>query len=173
MARPNVLVVHTDQQRADTLAPQSACRTPACDRLADRGVWFDRCYAPNSVCSPSRASFTTGQLPHTHGMTHVSHSVPDYQARFRATLPTWSERLQSAGYHTGYVGKWHVERESGPSGFGFDTDVSDSIGKNMQEEIRDNGRIQSLIHRCHRFVQWCRSHYSLCRDRCGAKNITT
>jgi arylsulfatase A-like enzyme len=122
MSRPNVLVLLTDQQRGDTLGPDAPCATPNLGRVADAGVRFDRCYSPNTVCSPSRASLMTGELPHTHGMTHVSHTVPSHQARFQAGLPTWSERLQDAGYETGYVGKWHVERESGPSGFGFEFD---------------------------------------------------
>ena len=123
MPRPNVLVVLTDQQRADTVEPTSGCHTPHLERLADRGVRFERCYAPNTVCSPSRGSIMTGELPHSHGMTHVSHTVPDHQARFQADLPTWSERLDASGYETGYIGKWHVERQSGPSGFGFDLDL--------------------------------------------------
>lgn len=123
MADPNVLVLVTDQQRGDTLDADSTCATPNVDRIADGGVRFSRCYAPNPVCSPSRASLLTGELPHTHGMTHVAHTVPSTQARFRDDLPTWSERLHANGYETGFVGKWHVERESGPGGFGFDLDL--------------------------------------------------
>ena len=122
MPDPNVLVLMTDQQRAETLDPDSPCETPNLDRIADRGVRFSRCYAPNPVCSPSRASLMTGELPHTHGMTQVAHTVPSTQARFRDDLPTWSERLHENGYETGFIGKWHVDRESGPAGFGFDTD---------------------------------------------------
>jgi len=86
--RPNVLVLLADQQRGDTLDPDSPCATPNLERIADAGVCFDRCYSSNTVCSPSRASLVTGELPHTHGMTHVSHTVPSHQARFRADLPT-------------------------------------------------------------------------------------
>jgi arylsulfatase A-like enzyme len=83
---PNVLVVCTDQQHADTIAPGSATRTPNCDRIADRGVWFDRCYAPNTVCSPARASLMTGELPHTHGMTQSLTLCPPIR---RSSKPTY------------------------------------------------------------------------------------
>jgi arylsulfatase A-like enzyme len=117
--QPNVLVLLTDQQRADTVEGD-ACLTPNLDRLADRGTRFSRCYSPNAVCSPARASLMTGELPHDHGVTHVTHTVPDHQCRFQDDLPTWGERLAAAGYDTGYVGKWHVDHGNDPGEHGFE-----------------------------------------------------
>lgn len=110
----------TDQQRAETVEPSAPCRTPNVDRIAAEGTRFDRCYAPNPICSPSRASLYTGHLPHSHGMTNVTHGIEPYGARFRADLETWSERLSDAGYRLGHFGKWHVERSGDLERFGFD-----------------------------------------------------
>ncbi|GAA4417383.1 sulfatase-like hydrolase/transferase [Georgenia halophila] len=118
--RPNVLVVMSDQQQASTLDPDGPCETPNLDRLAAAGARFTRCYTPNPVCSPARASFMTGLLPHQHGMVDVEHTVPPYRADLADGLPMWSHRLHDAGYRTGYYGKWHVERSYDMARFGFD-----------------------------------------------------
>lgn len=120
MSTPNVLLLLTDQQQASTIAPESPCSTPNVDRLAAEGTRFSRCYASNPICSPSRASLLTGVLPHEHGMVDCTHTVPPYRARFRTSLPTWSESLADAGYYLGYVGKWHIERSRRLETFGFD-----------------------------------------------------
>jgi arylsulfatase A-like enzyme len=117
---PNLLLLITDQQRADTLAPSSLCQTPHLDRLAERGVRFENCYAPNPICSPVRASLFTGLLPHNHGMVDNPHTVEAYRANLKDGLPFWTRDLQQAGYRCGYYGKWHVERSWRLEDFGFD-----------------------------------------------------
>ncbi|MFU8888902.1 MAG: sulfatase-like hydrolase/transferase [Trueperaceae bacterium] len=118
--RPNLLLLMTDQQRADTVEPGGPCLTPHLQALAADGVRFDRCYATNPICSPSRASLYTGLLPHAHGMTDVTHAVDVTQADLRPDLPFWSRTLREAGYRTGHFGKWHVERSDDLARFGFD-----------------------------------------------------
>lgn len=59
MKRPNILIVMSDQQQADVLAPGHACHTPHADRLAAQGLRFTHCYTPTAHCCPSRASFHT------------------------------------------------------------------------------------------------------------------
>lgn len=120
MRQPNLLFLITDQQSASTVDRGSSCRTPHLDDLAARGVRFQRCYATNPICSPSRASLFTGLLPHSHGMVDVAHAVEPYRAELKAGIPMWPQRLQVAGYHTGYFGKWHVERSNRLDRFGFD-----------------------------------------------------
>ena len=90
MTRPNLLVLMTDQQRADTLDPSSPCRTPNLQRLAAQGARFPRCYSTNPICSPSRASLMTGLLPHSHGMVDCTHTVEPYRADLKPGLPFWS-----------------------------------------------------------------------------------
>lgn len=120
MNPPNLLFIITDQQQAATVDPSSPCLTPNLDALAARGARFRRCYAANPICSPSRASLFTGLLPHSHGMVDVTHAVPAYRAELQSGLAMWPQTLQAAGYHTGYFGKWHVERSNRLEHFGFD-----------------------------------------------------
>jgi arylsulfatase A-like enzyme len=89
--------------------------------LAANGAHFSRCYTPNPICSPTRASLMTGLLPHSHGMVDVTHAVPTYRASLDASLPVWPQVLHEAGYHTAYFGKWHVERSNHLENFGFET----------------------------------------------------
>ena len=118
--RPNLLFLITDQQRADTIAQGGPCLTPNLQRLAREGASFARCYAPNPVCSPTRASLLTGLLPHAHGITDVTHAVPPTQADLAPGVELWTSRLKAGGYRVGYFGKWHVERSDELERFGVD-----------------------------------------------------
>jgi arylsulfatase A-like enzyme len=121
MAPPNILFLMTDQMQGRVLDPQHPCRTPNFDRLAARGVRLPRAYTPNAVCSPARASLMTGLLPHSHGVLEVIHCVDDDQCCLRTEHPHWAQRLEAAGYATGYFGKWHVERSDDLARFGWQT----------------------------------------------------
>ena len=112
--RPNVLIIHTDEQRTDTLRlyGNPLVQTPHIDALAARGVTFDRAYVAYPQCIPSRASFMTGRYPHTTGSTansrtgHASMQSPGLllQDREQQTLPAV---LKAAGYRTALAGKNH------------------------------------------------------------------
>ncbi|HOX39923.1 MAG TPA: sulfatase-like hydrolase/transferase [Candidatus Brocadiia bacterium] len=149
MPRPNLLFFISDQQRSDTLSPDSPCITPNFDRLAARGVRFNRCYAPNPICSPTRASIMTGVLPHTHGMVDCTHTVAPYRAEFNAKLPVFPRRLKDSGYRTAYFGKWHIERSERLENFGFD--VYDVGHDSLAEYRRSHGfgdRKEKLLRSC-------------------------
>jgi len=99
--------------------------TPNLDKLAREGMRFTQAYAAAPVCSPYRASLMTGQYPVRTGITdYLRPNDPKHLATDYMTLP---EMLQSVGYTTGIVGKWHLTgythhgaKEIGPAQHGFD-----------------------------------------------------
>lgn len=102
MPRPNILILYTDQQRADALgaAGNLGIHTPHLDRLARSGALFRQCHVQNPLCMPSRASFLTGRYPSALGITHMGVPVPEDTV----TIATLFGR---AGYHCANLGKLH------------------------------------------------------------------
>ena len=103
---PNILLIVTDQQRADTIAAcgNPVIRTPALDRLVREGAVFNRAYCASPVCVSSRCALLTGLPPHASGCV-------DNQAtpRHVDNLP---KRLTAAGYQAHGVGKMHLFPDS-------------------------------------------------------------
>ena len=106
----NILLITSDQQRWDCLGQQNPeIRTPNLDRLADRGILFDRAYTVNPVCTPTRCSILTSEYPSRHGCFHVGTSLPeDYR-------PTVADRFSDAGYATSLIGKAHFQACKDPA----------------------------------------------------------
>ena len=102
-ARPNIVLVFTDQQRADTFgyAGDSVAITPNADRLAAEGVVFPRCCASAPVCTTTRASLISGKPVHQHG----AWSMADPELRHGSSHV---RNVRDAGYHTAVVGKTHL-----------------------------------------------------------------
>jgi len=111
-ARPNILLLVSDDQRPDTIAAlgNKWIETPSLDRLVQEGSAFTRAVCPNPICTPSRAEILTGVNSFRNG-------VIDFGGRIKAGLITWAQAMQQAGYRTYYVGKWH--NNGRPSDHGY------------------------------------------------------
>lgn len=103
MRQPNILFLFADEWRAQATgyAGDPNCRTPRLDGLAAESIDGVNAVAGCSVCCPYRASLMTGQYPLSHGVFINDVELdPDCHSLARA--------FGAAGYHTSYVGKWHL-----------------------------------------------------------------
>jgi arylsulfatase A-like enzyme len=100
---PNVLLITSDQQHFGALGSVNpAIKTPALDKLASRGVRFDRAYCPNPTCTPTRASIITGLYPSAHGAYTLGTKLDE-------RIPTLGDHLRERGYLNTLVGKAHFQ----------------------------------------------------------------
>jgi arylsulfatase A-like enzyme len=98
--QPNIVLILTDDQRADTLRYMPIVRR----LLVRRGIMFTNGYVVNPVCCPSRASILTGTYSHSTGVyTNRRPHGGFFGFDDDSTLATW---LQAAGYRTGMFGKY-------------------------------------------------------------------
>jgi arylsulfatase A-like enzyme len=101
--RPNIVLITSDQQRADAFGFENPrLKTPHLDRLARDGTRFSACVTSNLVCQPSRASILTGLLPLTHGVWDNGVDL-DPEVGERGFAGT----LAQANYQTAFIGKAH------------------------------------------------------------------
>jgi len=101
--QPNILFVFTDQQRWDTCGcyEPSVDITPNLDAMAGRGMFIERAFTCQPVCGPARASLQTGLYAVATGVICNGRALPSEHT-------TLAGYLGSAGYETGYIGKWHL-----------------------------------------------------------------
>lgn len=99
----NVLWIMADQLRWDYLScyGHPVLKTPHLDRLAARGVRFNRAYVQSPFCGPSRMSFYTGRYCRSHGATWNGFPL-------RVGEPTLGDHLRPLGVRTALVGKTHM-----------------------------------------------------------------
>ncbi|MBI2190596.1 MAG: sulfatase [Planctomycetes bacterium] len=118
---PNILFVFSDQQRWCSLGcyGNADVISPHLDAFARDAVQFTHCISNSPVCVPARGTLLTGLFPLRHGA--VANDLP-----IRHDVTSVAHVLQSRGYHTGYIGKWHlagVPRDQsiaeGPARLGF------------------------------------------------------
>ena len=146
--QPNILFILMDDMGwMDTSAYGSEFyETPNIDRLAEMGMRFTDAHAANPLCSPTRASIMTGKYPARLKLTAPTGHLPTnleeptvpesagpnqefLMPGSRTQLPegeyTIAEALRDAGYHTGFIGKWHLGREPyWPDKHGFDMNIA-------------------------------------------------
>ena len=133
---PNVVVILVDDLGWADLGCYGSKfhKTPNLDRLASQGMRFTQAYAAAPIGLPTRAAILTGRHPQRLRTTASAASRPDDDSRrmkppsVSRELPVSetlvSEVLKSAGYRTGFIGKWSLGGlGAGPSEQGFDTNL--------------------------------------------------
>ena len=139
---PNVVVILADDLGFNDVSLYGAGNpqqpTPHLEQLAREGVRFDRGYAGNAVCAPSRATLMTGrystrfgyeytptpgnmaqvaplltdEIPRQHRIVlhpeNARHIAPFDQLGMPPSEITLAEMLKAQGYHTLHIGKWHL-----------------------------------------------------------------
>ena len=101
--KPNILIISCDQLACDAITANGNgyVRTPGIDHIINSGTSFDNTYCQYPLCSPSRASFWTGLLPHqTKVMANDAKMIHN-----RTT--TIGSLFSEAGYDTKHFGKTH------------------------------------------------------------------
>ena len=105
--KPNIVLIVADDLGYADLGFQGVkdIPTPALDALAASGIRFTNGYVTGTWCSPSRAALMTGRYQQRFG-DNGHESTPGYGLDLEET--TLADRLRTAGYTTGLVGKWHL-----------------------------------------------------------------
>ncbi len=122
--RPNVVLILTDDLRADALSSSGPgyVRTPHIDALAKQSTVFPDAFVTTSICATSRASILTGEYARQHDFWWRSgdDASPIIENSF-------TSRLQDVGYETAYFGKWGIGRDLPPDNL---FDASDLVRGN-------------------------------------------
>jgi arylsulfatase A-like enzyme len=145
-ATPNIIFVMADDMGWGQTGYRGhpLLKTPNLDAMAANGLRFERFYAGNPVCSPTRACVLTGRTNDRAGV--LSHGYA-----LRLQEKTIAQALKAAGYATGHFGKWHLNGFKGPgapvladdprspAAFGFDEYVSATNFIDMDPYLGRNG----------------------------------
>ncbi len=162
--KKNVIVVLLDDMGYGDLSctGSKAISTPNIDALAESGILFENYYAPNPICSASRAGLLTGRMP-IHTLTSSAYMDTEsisghFASQLQCILGTYPymntglptdeillpEILQKVGYTTGLFGKWHlgVKDKEFPTNRGFDQFYGALYSNDMKPyKIYDNKKV--------------------------------
>jgi arylsulfatase A-like enzyme len=130
--KPNVIIIYADDLGYGDVGCYGAARvkTPNIDRMAKKGLVFTNAHSTSATSTPSRYSLLTGEYAWRRPGTGIA--TGDAPAIITPGRITIADILQSAGYRTSVVGKWHLglgpaggadwngEITSGPNDIGFD-----------------------------------------------------
>ena len=119
--KPNIILIMADDVGYECFGCYGSTqyKTPRIDKMAMEGMRFTNCHS-TPLCTPSRVKIMTGR-----------DNVRNYYdfGTFPKGQTTFAHVLKTRGYHTGFAGKWQLEKKSGlfPKDVGFD-DVCRLIG---------------------------------------------
>ena len=118
--KPNVLFIISDDLTAEALGcyGNAQCKTPNIDKLASRGVRFDRAYCQFPVCGPSRAAIMSGMYPEQIGV--IGNGASSKFTQVMGKRPSMAEHFKRNGYHTARVSKIYHMRVPGDITAGVD-----------------------------------------------------
>ena len=150
-SRPNIILILADDMGYNDIslhnggAADGTLETPHIDSLAKNGVWFNKGYAANATCAPSRASIMTGRYATRFGFeftpvpdlgqlvvrwlaeedddnlraridNEIARNLPSFMDQVMPSdQVTIAEILKTQGYYTAHIGKWHLGHSSGMS----------------------------------------------------------
>ena len=150
-SRPNIILILADDMGYNDIslhnggAADGTLKTPHIDSLAKNGVWFNKGYAANATCAPSRASIMTGRYATRFGFeftpvpdlgqlvvrwlaeeddddlraridNEIARNLPSFMDQgMPSDQITIAEILKTKGYYTAHIGKWHLGHSSGMS----------------------------------------------------------
>jgi arylsulfatase A-like enzyme len=171
--RPNFVIIMVDDMGYAGVScfGNPHFETPEIDRLAAEGMRLTDFHSSGTVCSPTRAGLLTGRYQQRAGIEAVIHPVrdhPEHRKGLQKTEVTFAEMLQSAGYATALIGKWHQgyvhnSDDYHPQNHGFDEfigyhsgniDFVSHVGDHNEhdwwhgrKETREEGYVTDLINR--------------------------
>ncbi len=136
--KPNIVFFFTDDQTISTLGcyGNQVVQTPNIDSLAARGTRFENMFVSHSICWVSRTTILTGLTGRSYG-TQGNHEL----ARPEAVEVLYPDLLRSAGYRTGFFGKWHATM---PDNFKPQEhfDQYEAIGRNPYYKPQPDGSLR-------------------------------
>lgn len=149
--RPNIIFIVVDAFRPENLGCYGYQRdtSPNIDRLAQRAVLFENCYACSNATDPTFTSIFSGKYPISHGIIHHGPKVTDKEEErfYQSDIKLLAEILKSNGYTTigiDWLSRWHKR--------GFDYYWSDEEGKDIRTENIFNKMLKKLPVSLHNFL---------------------
>jgi arylsulfatase A-like enzyme len=111
--RPNIIYIMTDDMGYGDLSGygRKDYQTPNLDKLASQGTKFIHAYSAGSLCTPTRAAFMTGRYPARTPIGLLEPLTPekkDSAYGLTSEYPSVAFLMQSGGYETALIGKWHL-----------------------------------------------------------------